>query len=491
MLLILKQLHKTQIGQRLLTLAFVLLFSAVIFAQESMTIGGEFEFTNKEISAQALPGGVATNGLEHEFQSKLIKHIREKHPELKVVFISGKWFSEARFLLPDGFWFQVSADPGVIEIKTSPATIDTWESKAPQLNDLIWGSAHEIGLNTSDPDLAGHFNFGIKSLFSDDTMLFTRFFIDYANHPELAGGALGIDTYNGPPLAQLRESSRIATTVMLAKLETGQLMSIFDVAQFINRSIYTNSSSASEGFSGLTHYQAFGLKSFSKISKMDFARADTRGELRSIYAQTSAEDFIILAKLIRQRVLYLKKLQSDGVPIVFQNRVHDEIYTGSEVTEKFYRWLLEMDADPSLYKSLMREPYRKRKPSDFLLKNDVWDKAFMTSLRFHADDLDVSPWLKDRFITAFQSKSRSHLNNKLLAASELLGLVDVDTRPTLVESIFDVVQSFVDRHPRTKDPAMVAFREIFKAKQTLAKESLSKNCELLIYRRTLMPTTTY
>ncbi len=76
---------------------------------------------------------------------------------------------------------------------------------------------------------------------------FLKFFVDYANHPDLALGSLGHDIRNGPPLSALGEEQRQALQTVINDLESGRLKTLADVARAIEERVYTRSYDESWG----------------------------------------------------------------------------------------------------------------------------------------------------------------------------------------------------------------------------------------------------
>lgn len=330
------------------------------------TYGAEFELSNDAmLDAESYSSSMSKARVEDKAKLKLYQKILEKCPTYgcKATEAYGKHGTSKDITIQfaDGWWFRLSHDPGVIEVMTKPATIEELRARQAVIDDLLFETARKLGL-TGTPrkngPVAGHFNFGLRSAFGDDTELFLRFFVDYANRPFLALGALGYDTLNAPPLLFLEKAAHEELEKIISEFEkkkqSKRPMSLMTLGKQILARVYKYSYDPEVRADG-DHYQAFSIKKLPSMSK----DKDMPGELRAIYAQNSMADFILMAELFEARLAYLKKQSG---PIVLNMPTQRE-YSSEELVEHFKKYLDEAGLDYKRYKALLPLELRKLGPT--------------------------------------------------------------------------------------------------------------------------------
>src|ERR1017187_8639636 len=94
------------------------------------TYGAEYQFTNNEFPIGALANADAKkpNGVAARAAAKMAATIRQACQETsrcEEEIMDGKFGGEEwRYAFKDGWWFQISWDPGVVEVMTKPDTLD-------------------------------------------------------------------------------------------------------------------------------------------------------------------------------------------------------------------------------------------------------------------------------------------------------------------------------------------------------------------------------
>lgn len=324
------------------------------------TYGAEFEFGNAAMREKSLEGsGDAKTSIEQKEQLAFAKYMEHHCLIAKCVVkpIAGKWgTTDFVVAYEDGWWFKISKDPGCIEITFKPSSREELEARAQFINEEIFNSAKAVGLDVKQDDSA-HFNIGIRSAFLDDGKKFLRFFVDYANHPDLALGSLGKDLNNGPPLSILTELQRQALASIVQETEQGKWKTIAEIAAQIQDRVYTKSYNPEWG--GITHYQAIGLKI---VNRTNLSRADAPMELRAIWSQLSAEHFTLIAKLMEGRIQYLNSLKT---PIVYAGANQDS-FSNSELLTRFSIYVREAGLSIDEFLPLLPQEVRKARLDDFI-----------------------------------------------------------------------------------------------------------------------------
>ncbi|MCB9094256.1 MAG: hypothetical protein H6621_04220 [Halobacteriovoraceae bacterium] len=97
----------------------------------------------------------------------------------------------------DKWWFEITYDPVVIEIKSKPTTNEFFKTHSKMIQKDIYKTLRLAGLFTRKIFGMGHINIGVEGLFDTDPLLFRNFIVDYVNHSELYTGVLYYDDFRG------------------------------------------------------------------------------------------------------------------------------------------------------------------------------------------------------------------------------------------------------------------------------------------------------
>jgi hypothetical protein len=155
----------------------------------------------------------------------------------------------------------------------------------------------------------GHIHLGLGYTFQGDARLFRNFVVDLYNHP-LVMEVLDNDPINAPVLAQLPDECKNAFSELLQKHDTAIHKSktgeegtrlILKFAEDMRRSVLTVCNQPD--FTPVSKLQAV---SFERISEDVPIQAQTI-EIRSIRAQRSADEFILIGRLFEGRLNFLRR----------------------------------------------------------------------------------------------------------------------------------------------------------------------------------------
>jgi hypothetical protein len=316
-------------------------------------VGPELEFTNSDITRawerQANPDMIL-NGTISGYQIKFKDRVVALCPDCVITQVSDKYGQNVfRVTLEGGWYFNITMDPGVIEItsKPIPASDLSDDAKRETMQKLIWGAAAQLDLH---PDTAGHLNFGIESTFGEDALLFRNFFVDYLNHVGLVGGAAGYrDDGNAPHPELLPVSQRQALKSIFADFDP-KTQTIQDLA----KSIYTKVYFKSYKFGGsdgepAEKYQAVNISS---LVNMDHGPGWPRIELRSTTMENSAHELELLTKLYVARIEYLKKIKTP-IQYTADTRFNNGKYAGRKelLVKDFHDYVVESGLDWNDYRT--------------------------------------------------------------------------------------------------------------------------------------------
>lgn len=266
----------------------------------------------------------------------------------------GKTEYEVRFL--DGWGFNISVDPKVVEIQTIPETAAQIRNRTQDYQKYVFAVAEAVGLgfDAESPDRgSGHLNIGFQSAFKDDAKAFLRFFLDYSSRPALALGIFGYDTLNAPPIGMLSWAQRRALKRIVDQVNSGAITSALEVAKLINFRVYTKSPkhATGNGTSG-RHYQALGLK---QMLRPEFPVIDLPFELRAIRHPKNPQEYALLAKLFELRLKYLETKKHEPLSYDPSKTISQFERTAIGKAAHFYLFINEMGRNWSQFKTLVPE----------------------------------------------------------------------------------------------------------------------------------------
>jgi hypothetical protein len=172
--------------------------------------GPEFTFTYK---------GSVSEEKRQEYLVQLRRHLKGDQPE-------GAKFTESnssfpKFTSPNGWWFEVTTNPGVLEIKMKPMTVKETRLFKDDIQSAIFVNAAIVGLFPWDYLGGGHLNFDI-SIFGNRVLFARNFIVDFFNHGELAMGALSYDTNNAVPFALFNDKEQRDIAHVIALSDAGE-----------------------------------------------------------------------------------------------------------------------------------------------------------------------------------------------------------------------------------------------------------------------------
>ena len=410
---------------------FFLSFICSICLAWPPTYGAEFEVSANEFSSVRFNNDQASKSPEKKGQMKLVNHMIERCRSLgcKVVEVKGKWDADYEVQYPDGWYFKISYDPSCVEITFKPSTLETLNEKAALINDHIFKSATQIGFSIAERQNS-HFNMGINSAFEGNAEHFLRFFIDYANRPDLALGSLGHDEGNAPPLSILGEDQRQALQKIVEDFKNGKLKSVAHIAAAIQNRVYTRSFIPSWG--GADHYQAIGLK---YVNRTNLNYRDAPMELRSVWIQDSAEKFILVSRLIEARVKFLK---TQTTPILYTASSRTS-FSQSELKSRFFIYVEEAGLNYPEFADLLLRATRKAKLADFLVEDRPFEDRIQ-SLSGYEDLLVDSPWMRVKVVRML-SEPEAQYSSRALELIEKLKLQPKHTASVKTDFIKSILQS--------------------------------------------------
>lgn len=343
------------------------------------TFGPEFEFRSWALVAE-IPGLVLGYSKTKMLDSKTPASVAAQQDFATEVFMNCRKRGDCTILsengaivvrYTDGWWFQISLDPGVVEVQAKPATLDEYLHMENRIQEDIFDAAKRAGLKPpsfGNITSGGHINIGAMNTFAENSLLLRNFIVDFANHSELASGILLYDNYNAPAFNR-KKDLRMKLSEVLAEydrsLSQGEQWSTDRLVEEIDNRVY-----------GLL----FGSKKYVALSLKEMLHPNPearRIEIRSLRAQKNMKDYLKLIKLFQERINYLGTVKE---PIPYLNT--DPIRDPYLAVENFYRYVTESKLAYSDYVSFLPLIYQKYRPD----KNDgvvprpnpverVWDRV--------------------------------------------------------------------------------------------------------------------
>lgn len=395
------------------------------------TYGFEFNFTNPKIVEHFAQRHKARKKPEDRLNPDEYEHeavvdfkdevVRRCGSACRVTSIEkGKFgFTEFKVELADGWWFDISVDPGVVEIRTKPSTLAELQQHREEIQRYIFEAKDQLKMKAffapkkgGARDLNSHFNIGVKSAFGNDVRGFLAFFTDYANHPELALGILGQDLHNGPPLRHLKPAQRKALDEILVLNREGRITSLEQAAKLIEQQVYPHH--ATKPHLAGNHYQALTVR---KVANGNLQVQDEPAEIRPVRQPESFEKTLMLAELMEARIAYVieHKLQ-----IHFQDS-SERSPNEYDRAREFFLYVNETGLDWNHYKELAPpKACDDRYLDPFLLGKINWrNKQDLAWVHDYVDRLGSSPWLRAQMLKKLAQSDAAETGNGIMILREI------------------------------------------------------------------------
>lgn len=390
--------------QRFILLLVAMFAGAPTASAWPPTIGPELAFQNKETNA-AWTSRYDEGALSPQWQVPTVDgELRQaiafrddimKHCDgCKLTVTLGKFgLEQSRIEFPNGFWLNVSVDPGIVELQTAPLTEERYRELATFIEESIYGTAKRLKMTHVPED--GHLNFGAKATFETPVVL-AAFMLDQINHPELGLGVLGQDILNGPPLA-IQELDQIKKFFsIMDDVSAGKVDSVRRLADRVNNEVYYRSGEDLSRAAG-RHYQGVSVK---RLSTPEFQTQDQPVEIRWAAGQPTFQRVLLIYKLYTQRIAYLKARgdMSNYQRQLFKNPIG---MTAPEKLTRFFIFVNEMGGDFNEYKELISAKRIAQATLDPIASGAFdWNKrdTFSRLVRY-LPDVETSDWVRERFST--------------------------------------------------------------------------------------------
>jgi ankyrin repeat protein len=345
--------------------------------------GLELTFTNPALCEATKNTGNPFSGLntfseatQQAWIQKIYKVCKERkqdpvHPDQCHV-------QENRVTYKDGFYYEVSLDPAVIELQTRPMSKAELEISQNRIKTDIFDLAEGLGLSPHSEIGAGHLHLDIASHFKGNLRLLADFIVDFQNHPTFSMGPLAENYLNAPPLAIQSKKQRQALTKLTRKIH--QFRNVDQLTDFIQDSIF---------------YRTLLGEPAQKFQAISTHHAEDLGtlEIRSLRPQANWEQIFLLVDLFEAK---LKQLKSNESPVIYQGKwfsfpIADENMMISQhrsipifyqrpffiqlSLDEYYDYVTSAGLSWEIYRDLLPLKFRKSIPSPLKTVNHPTDQS--------------------------------------------------------------------------------------------------------------------
>lgn len=330
--------------------AILILIAVSVEAFAKATFGAEFNFSNDDIQAAQKDGTTVVNPASKEYRDLMAEKVKASCPQCKIENrVNAFGTLIYRITYPDGWYFFIATDPGVIEVQTKPSTVEEIKSRLATIQKDIFENAREAGLlpatQVNGPSWAGsHIHIGVQSALGsgqEATKKLRNFMADFSNHSELAEGVFTLDYLNAPALRRLPEKQLGNFERIVEDVDSGRIKTVVEFARRVRTEVYDVTSYA--WATPTTKYQAFNLD---RIGNSKFEEAHQTFEIRAMRGQESAQEFLDQIRLLDSRLDHLTR---SGKPVTLA--LSELNLRSDQKAEQFHAYVTES--------GLSFGPYRK------------------------------------------------------------------------------------------------------------------------------------
>ncbi|GAB4014953.1 MAG: hypothetical protein Fur0010_13520 [Bdellovibrio sp.] len=205
------------------------------------------------------------------------------------------------------YFIDVTVDPWVVEVKTSPLTSLQFKNESGFIQKVVFDSAKEIGIKPSELAGGGHIHFDLERAFKGDVKHFRNFLVDSAHNSFLHRGVFGNDSSNAPTFAEMNRRQRSAFKKLIAEIDANpKKFTINKITKRMTEEVYYRNP---RNWSPPEKYQNINL---TRVP----LKEDATVEIRGLNAQKSMEHFVMLTEMFERRIESLKGLPP--IPLDFK-----------------------------------------------------------------------------------------------------------------------------------------------------------------------------
>jgi hypothetical protein len=327
--------------------------------------GTEFTFTNEEIIAAQKQAGKGTISTEpsRRVRDEWVSAMRS-NPDVKLVEERETRYENEvafRFHYEDGWWYQVSLDPGVLETQMPSMTLTEASGNVigARIERDVFVLADKLGLKSDASFGGGHIHLDVESAFGNDAQVFRDFIVDFESQA-MAMEAFEHDPVNAPRVAQDTEFFRQAFVGVIKTFDKENqeegLKAIKDLAADIEYRVYQRGKEEKDEDKG--KYNALNYRHLLKEGGLGTL------EVRAMRAQRSLGEFLMQARMFVRRLELLEarraaKAESPQFdPRVEVSRDPSVLEGEGKVLKALREYITELKLETKEYEALALE-YRK------------------------------------------------------------------------------------------------------------------------------------
>lgn len=262
--------------------------------------GPEWTFTSEELKeAGRKAGSNIVNTPENEAaRDELARRIMASCDKCTMESFADKYGADMhRIHVGRKYFIDVTVDPWVVEVKTSPLTSAQFKSESEFIQRVVFQSAKEMGIEPSEQAGGGHIHIDLERAFNGDATHFRNFLVDSANNSFLHRGVFGNDKWNAPTFADMNKKQREAFKKLIQEFDQNpKKFTIKKLAKRMTDDVYFRNHA---DWSPPEKYQNINL---TRVP----LRENATIEIRGLTAQASMDHFVMLTEMFNKRIDSLK-----------------------------------------------------------------------------------------------------------------------------------------------------------------------------------------
>lgn len=343
-----------------LLISILTLFGALLLsntsAAEELIYGPEWTFTNQEL----LEAHEYSTALRNEIFEKVFKKIDAHYA--KLCRSMGCEYNKLKntMTLDSGITIQFTEDGGVVEIKTTPMSLEMWKKHQDFFQEHVFNVLAKMGLTPHEREGAGHLNIGLK-YFETKPLLFRNFIVDFYNHPGLGTvlNSLQANMHDARYIADMMVNGESPIEITPEKLKNihKNLAKLDASPQLQSVQNYKDSALS------FTDRKTVALRVHNSYDKPTYT---WRAEIRTLRPQQNMGDFISAIEIFEANIKYIEKNFKEPIVLLQPQKVTD----GWKALGEFADYIDRTGLKWQNYRHLMPAMWRDLDEKNFIRGNN-------------------------------------------------------------------------------------------------------------------------